>query len=346
MTEMGLSAKPSTPRILRAIGLGLTSAVLFLGVSANMCAQTTTPPMSMMVEVRDGAQLHCLDWGGTKQPLLLLSGLGDTAYIYSELAPRLVESFHVYALTRRGYGESDVTKDGYAIPDRVADLRDVLDKLHPGSVVLVGHSAAGDEMTAFALQYPQRIKALVYLDAAYDRADLEAPPPHMDAWQKLASYWYGGITEDESFRSLAQRRKALSNLFRSEYNVAWGKALENNLIEVSAVNVDGSVSPRTPNFVSAAIREGAKAANLHVSDVRVPALLIFARGPLADRILPDVLRESIRRDEHDYAAYFDRYEAKIRKANPNLNIIRLDSERHYFFLADPEQTANRIRDFL
>jgi len=336
----------SNIRIQRSIGFGLAATLVFLTIRAEIRAAPASAPKRIMVEVRDHAQLHCLDWGGAKQPLLLLTGLGDTAYIYSELAPRLTGKFHVFALTRRGYGESDVTKEGYGISDRVADLREVLDKLHIDDVVLVGHSAAGDEMTAFALQYPQRIKALVYLDAAYDRADPETPQPHMDAWRKLASHLYGGITEDDSYRSLVERRKALTNLFRSEYNVEWGLALENNLIEVSAINVDGTVSNRTPGFVSAAIREGAKAAKLHVADVRVPALLIFARGPLADSVLPTELRESIRRDEHEYAAYMQRYEARIREANSALRIITLDSVRHYFFLADPEQTATWIRDCL
>ena len=337
--------EPSNTRMLRRIRFALASTLLFLTICAEVCAEPTGAPKSIMVEMRDHAQLHCLDWGGAKQPLLLLAGLGDTAYIYSELAPRLTGEFHVFAVTRRGYGESDVTKESYGMSDRVGDLRDVLDKLQVDRVVLVGHSAAGDEMTAFALQYPQRVKALVYLDAAYDRADPEAPQAHMDAWRKLSSHLYGGITEDDSYHSMPERRKALANLFRSEYNLEWGQALENNLIEVSAVNADGSVSDRTPGFVSAAIREGSKGTTLHVADVRVPALLIFARGPLADSILPSELRESIRKDERDYAAYFERYEARIRAANSALKIIRLDSARHYFFLADPEQTAAWIRDF-
>jgi pimeloyl-ACP methyl ester carboxylesterase len=308
-------------------------------------ARTTLPrPAALFVEARDHAQLHCLDWGGAKQPLLLLAGLGDTAYIYSELAPRLTDRFHVFALTRRGYGESDVTRDGYGISDRVADLRDVLDKLHIDRVVLVGHSAAGDELTAFALQYPQRVKALVYLDAAYDRADPDAPAPHMDAWKTFASHFYG-MTEDESYRSLAQRRKALANLFRANFDVTWSAALERNLVEVSAVNVDGSVSGRTPAFVSAALAAGAKTTTLHVADVGVPALLIFARGSLADSVLTDDVRQAIRQDERDYAAYFNRYIARIRSANPALKIITLDSARHYFYLASPDQTATWIRDF-
>jgi hypothetical protein len=61
--------------------------------------------------------------------------------------------------------------------------------------------------------------------------------------------------------------------------------------------------------------------------------------------VPSDVREAIRKDEREYAAYFERYEAKIREANSALRIIRLDSARHYFFLADPEQTAAWIRDF-
>jgi pimeloyl-ACP methyl ester carboxylesterase len=146
--------EPPNIRTLRSIGYGLISTLLFLTVCAGVCAEPAGAPKNVMVEVRGHLQLHCLEWGGAKQPLLLLAGLGDTAYIYSELAPRLTDQFHVFALTRRGYGESDVTKEGYGMSDRVADLRDVLDKLQLDRVVLVGHSAAGDEMTAFALQYP------------------------------------------------------------------------------------------------------------------------------------------------------------------------------------------------
>ena len=36
-------------------------------------------------------------------------------------------------------------------------------------MILIGHSIAGEEMTRFAGQYPDRVDKLVYLDAAYDR---------------------------------------------------------------------------------------------------------------------------------------------------------------------------------
>ncbi|MFY9620373.1 MAG: alpha/beta hydrolase [Pyrinomonadaceae bacterium] len=37
---------------------------------------------------------------------------------------------------------------------------------------MVGHSAAGDEMTVFASLYPKRVNKLVYLDAAYYRGGI------------------------------------------------------------------------------------------------------------------------------------------------------------------------------
>ena len=51
-------------------------------------------------------------------------------------------------------------------------LRLVLDSLHLDKVTLVGHSIAGDELTAFAGTYPERVDRLVYFDAAFDHSNL------------------------------------------------------------------------------------------------------------------------------------------------------------------------------
>jgi pimeloyl-ACP methyl ester carboxylesterase len=270
-------------------------------------APKMSPPGSKRIAVRDNVDLHFLDWGGNKQPLLLLAGLGDTAYIFTEFARQLTDNFHVIAMTRRGYGESDVTQDGYSISDRAEDIRGAMDALKLPQVVFVGHAAAGDELTAFAIKYPQRIRALVYLDAAYDRGDPKTPQPHIDVWRKVADKLYGGMSEDDSCCSLSARRRALSNLFKAEYGVDWNEALEDNLRETSVVNVDGTLSDRTPSFVGQAIRESNRAERLNVAAVRVPALLIFARGPLPESInLQSDERAAVRKDEQEYGEYFQK----------------------------------------
>jgi pimeloyl-ACP methyl ester carboxylesterase len=326
----------------------MAALLLTLGLAAALApaaAASAPRPASRTVDIGGDVLLHYLDWGGAGPPVLLLAGLGDTAYIYSDAAPRLAARFHVLALTRRGYGESDVTPDGYGIDDRVEDIRVFLDKAKIDRAVLVGHSTAGDELTAFATKYPARVAALVYLDAAYDRADPATPAPHMDAWRKVATKVYGGVSEDATYASLHARRAALTRLFRSEYGVAWTAALEQNLKETTVVNADGSLSPRTPPFVGGAIRRGARAQRLDMSAIKAPALLVFARGRLEDQPItfddPAVLA-SIKKDEDDYEVYFRAYAQRLKAQNPKLSIEVLPKARHYFFLQDPGRLAELV----
>lgn len=137
----------------------------------------------------NGIQQHHLDWGGKGEVLLLLTGLGDDAHVYDDFAPKFTDRFRVVGLTRRGFGESDKPETGYDAATRVEDIRRFLDARKIEKVSLVGHSLAGDELTLFAGTYPQRVRKLVYLDAAYDRRDLgelmrtdpAVPPP----WKRL-----------------------------------------------------------------------------------------------------------------------------------------------------------------
>jgi non-heme chloroperoxidase len=66
----------------------------------------SSPHTIQMVSVEKGVSLEVLDWGGTGRPLVLLAGLGGTAYVFDEFAPKLTASYHVYGITRRGHGDS------------------------------------------------------------------------------------------------------------------------------------------------------------------------------------------------------------------------------------------------
>jgi thimet oligopeptidase len=138
------------------------------------------------ISVAPGVKLEVLDWGGSGPPVVLLAGLGNTAHSFDEFAPELTNAFHVYGVTRRGFGGSSHPGTGYDVPTLTADLATVLDSLRLTNVALIGHSIAGDEMTRLAATHPERLSRLVYLDAAHDRttgmselraARLAPPPP-------------------------------------------------------------------------------------------------------------------------------------------------------------------------
>lgn len=122
------------------------------------------------IEVEKGVTLEVIDWGGSGQPLVLLTGLGGTAHQFNRFARTLTSTYHVYGITRRGNGLSSAPESGYS-GDRLGDdVLAVIEALRLDRPVLVGHSIAGQEMSSVGSRHPEKIAGLIYLDAAYHYA--------------------------------------------------------------------------------------------------------------------------------------------------------------------------------
>lgn len=128
-------------------------------------SQGETALKTQFVDVQPDVKLEVLDWGGTGRNLVLLAGLGSTAHVFDSLGPKLAAHYHVIGITRRGFGQSSAPQTGYE-PRRLGDdVVAVLDALHIADPVLVGHSIAGEELSAISTYHPGRAAALIYLDA-------------------------------------------------------------------------------------------------------------------------------------------------------------------------------------
>src|SRR5438309_2719195 len=92
-------------------------------------------------------RLHYVDWGGTGQALLFLTGLGDSAHSFDSLAPRFTDRFRVLGLTRRGQGQSAKPASGYDPRSLAEDIRAFLDAMQIQRAALAGFSAGGSEET-------------------------------------------------------------------------------------------------------------------------------------------------------------------------------------------------------
>ncbi len=112
-------------------------------------------PHSGVVDAH-GVMIHYLERKHEGEALVFIPGLGDTAHMMRDFASRFADRNHVGVITRRGDGWSSVPKDGYDLPTRVEDIRAVLEALHIQTAILIGHSIASDELTAFAGKYPER----------------------------------------------------------------------------------------------------------------------------------------------------------------------------------------------
>jgi pimeloyl-ACP methyl ester carboxylesterase len=123
------------------------------------------------VTVDRDVKLEVLDWGGPStgsvRTLVLLPGLGNTAHVFDVLAPKLAAHYHVFGVTRRGFGASTAPLSGYGADRLGDDVLAVIEALAIRKPVLAGHSLGGEELSSIGSRYPEKVAGLIYLDAGY-----------------------------------------------------------------------------------------------------------------------------------------------------------------------------------
>ena len=166
------SASPT----LGKVGLTVWASVLlgFVGFAAYLDRGVFwvrgVPHTTQFVTVDHNVKLEVLDWGGSGRPIVLLAGLGDTAHVFGAFASALTDHYHVYGITRRGFGASSHPSSGYSADRLGDDVLAVIAALRLTKPVLVGHSIAGEELSSIGSRYPDKVAGLVYLEAAYSYA--------------------------------------------------------------------------------------------------------------------------------------------------------------------------------
>ncbi|MBS1882820.1 MAG: alpha/beta hydrolase [Actinobacteria bacterium] len=118
------------------------------------------------VEV-NGVRLFCTDEGAGETTVLLVHGWGCESNDWIWQIPALASAGHrVIVPDLRGHGGSAAA--GPCSPfDHAADLAALLEELGTGPVVAAGHSLGGVVTMALAVEYPELVRGLIQVDAAY-----------------------------------------------------------------------------------------------------------------------------------------------------------------------------------
>jgi pimeloyl-ACP methyl ester carboxylesterase len=103
---------------------------------------------------------------GRGVPLVVVHGFGGEAILYAQTLSRLVRSgFRVIALDGPGHGRSDAVPVWSSFADHRRLLGETLDHLGIERAVFVGHSMGGRVVSELAADQPERVIALVLVDA-------------------------------------------------------------------------------------------------------------------------------------------------------------------------------------
>jgi non-heme chloroperoxidase len=295
------------------------------------------------VKVEDGVQLEVLDWGGTGRPLVLLAGLGWTAHVFDDFAPKLNGSYHVYGITRRGYGASSKPASGYTEQRLTDDDLRVFDALKLVAPIVMGHSISGNELSTLGIHHYDRIGGLVYLDALNDSAD---DYTDYDAlWTKMPESMrkppQPSSSDLKSFSAYRQWRISASGIAipESEYH------------NQHAQNPDGSVgSDKTPEYVSEAIMDGNYKHNY--SQIRVPVLAFVAYDTTPqEQIKKNHVTDAEERTivEAVYGTYVGMAKIRIdriKRATGGARVVELWGAHHFVFLSNEADVLRETRAFL
>lgn len=168
------------------ITLAIIAAVLGAGavitlIGSRLIARAH-PPRGGRIAVGELSQ-HIVELGaaagGVGAPIVLLHGAGCNVEDLRELGERLAARHRVILVDRPGQGWSETRGRRSSSPAaQAAILREVLDRIGVSRAIVVGHSFGGAVAAAFALDYPDRVAALVLL----------APPTHPDLRRLTALY--------------------------------------------------------------------------------------------------------------------------------------------------------------
>ncbi len=110
-----------------------------------------------------GLRLHYIERPGAEPAVLLIHGLPGTAEDFN-LVTALLPGRRTVAIDRPGFGFS--TGGYFPFARQVQAVQELVERLHLGHPVLVGHSYGGAISLGFAEAHPGEARGLVLVDAA------------------------------------------------------------------------------------------------------------------------------------------------------------------------------------
>lgn len=256
------------PRRLRLWGAVLVAVTAALLLSTADRRQP--PPRLSAMSVRaDGIRLRVVRTGAGPA-VVFIHGFGESLVAWRGVYDVVARDADAIALDLPGFGLSAKPPTGYT-PDTLgrAVLR-ALDALEVRQAVLVGHSLGGAVAAAAAIAAPQRVRALVLVDAAVVAAPWTAGSGPAGAT---------GRTTVAALRDAIARYETVRARFTTPHDPAWLQE------DDTAQAYDIATDPAYRASLEAVLREFdfAYLTPARAAGLRMPVLLLWGRF---DQVVP------------------------------------------------------------
>jgi pimeloyl-ACP methyl ester carboxylesterase len=268
----------------------------------------------------NGVRLHCLDWGGNGDPIIVLHATGFLGRIYAPIASALTRIGHVYSYDQRGHGDSSPAPDGqYDWQVTMDDLAGFITAMGFRGVRGFGHSAGATAIGSLACERPDLISRAVLAEPVI----FESPDAPELGWR-----------DPFMARTLKRRRvfdsvDAMFQNFDSKppYS-AWDEGMLRDYCEFGTrVNADGKRELKCTPEIEARFYETSREFDGlgRILRAQVPLLVLF--GARSDSL---------------GAALADMIASKLAKGR----VVKIADTGHFMPMEEPAEVAQLALDFL
>jgi pimeloyl-ACP methyl ester carboxylesterase len=137
-----------------------------------------------------GVRLHVAEAGDPAgEPVLLLHGFPQHWYAWRQVIPLLAGQYRLICVDQRGFGWSEAPARGYDSASQVRDVLALMDALGLRRVRMIGHQGGGTLGFLLCLAAPDRVSALLALNAVHPWLRHRRMLPR--AWR----FWYTAFLE-------------------------------------------------------------------------------------------------------------------------------------------------------
>ena len=137
-----------------------------------------------MQAIANGINLY-FEEHGSGMPLVLTHGIGGSADNWAPVVGALAERYRVITWDVRGFGRSDKPPGPYSAGLWARDLAGLLDALRIERAYIAGHSMGGVIAQRFALDFPEKLAALILASTS------------SQVNERAAAHWMGQADEIE-----------------------------------------------------------------------------------------------------------------------------------------------------
>lgn len=253
---------------------------------------------------------------GEGPPVLLLHGFPDSARVWRNQVPALVDAgFRVITVDQRGYGRSDKPEgvEPYAIPYLANDVVAVLDDAGVEQAHVVGHDWGAPVAWVTASLFPARVDHLVAMSVGHPAAFAGAGLPQREKSWYMLLFQFEGIAEQWlSADDWANFRE-------------WMRHPDADAV-VAALEADGSLTPGLSWYRANVPPETLLGPPLELPPIAAPTMGVWSSG---ERHLVEAQMEG----SGEFVTGPWRYE-------------RVDGPGHYLQLEAPDVVNRLLLDFL